>query len=80
MISICKDTINNSCHFQPYIDYYNYKKMLQMLVIYKMGYFRYREILKTQNDTFFLTPMRALSWRTAFTVGDEKLSGFESTF
>lgn len=44
-----------------------------------MGDFRYREILKTHSDTF-LTPMRAVSWKTAFRVGDEKLSGFEFTF
>jgi len=37
------------------------------------GNSRYREILKSHNDTFFLTPMWAVNWKTAFRVGDEML-------
>jgi hypothetical protein len=43
------------------------------------GNSRYREILKRHRDTFFLTPMWAVNWKTAFRVGDEMLSGFEFT-
>lgn len=43
------------------------------------GNSRYREILKSHSDTFFLTPMWAVNWRTAFRVGDEMLLGFEFT-
>jgi hypothetical protein len=39
----------------------------------------YREILKSHNDTFFLTPMWAVNWKTAFRVGDELFLGFEFT-
>jgi hypothetical protein len=41
------------------------------------GNSRYREILKSHSDTFFLTPMWAVNWRTAFRFGDEMLPGFE---
>lgn len=43
------------------------------------GNSRYREILKSHSDTFFLTPMWAVNWKTAFRVGDELLLGFEFT-
>jgi hypothetical protein len=43
------------------------------------GNSRYREILKSHSDAFFLTPMWAVHWRTAFRVGDEMLLGFEFT-
>jgi hypothetical protein len=43
------------------------------------GNSRYREILKSHSDTFFLTPMWAINWKTAFRVGDELLLGFEFT-
>lgn len=43
------------------------------------GNSRYREILKSHSDTFFLTPMWAVNWKTAFRVGDELFSGFEFT-
>jgi hypothetical protein len=43
------------------------------------GNSRYRKILKSHSDTFFLTPMWAVNWKTAFRVGDESLSGFEFT-
>jgi hypothetical protein len=39
----------------------------------------YREILKSHRDTFFLTPMWAVNWRTAFSFGDEMRLGFEFT-
>jgi hypothetical protein len=41
------------------------------------GNSRYREILKSHSDTFFLNPMWAVNWKTAFRVGNESLSGFE---
>lgn len=43
------------------------------------GNSRYREILKSHSNTFFLTPMWAVNWRTAFRVGDEMFPGFEFT-
>ena len=43
------------------------------------GNSRYREILINHSDTFFLTPMWAVNWKTAFRVGDELLLGFEFT-
>lgn len=43
------------------------------------GNSRYREILKGHSDTFFLTPMWAVNWKTAFRVSDESLMGFEFT-
>ncbi|MDR7666312.1 DUF1638 domain-containing protein [Methanosarcina sp. Z-7115] len=43
------------------------------------GNSRYREILKSYSDTFFLTPMWAVNWKAAFRVGDELLMGFEFT-
>lgn len=41
------------------------------------GNSHYREILKSHSDTFFLTPMWAVNWKTAFRVGDKLLLGFE---
>ncbi len=41
------------------------------------GNSHYREILKSHSDTFFLTPMWAVNWKTAFKVGDESLMDFE---
>lgn len=43
------------------------------------GNSRYRKILRSHSDTFFLTPMWAVNWKTAFRVGDELLMGFEFT-
>jgi hypothetical protein len=43
------------------------------------GNSRYRKILQSHSDTFFLTPMWAVNWKTAFRVGDELLLGFEFT-
>lgn len=43
------------------------------------GNSRYREILKSNSDTFFLTPMWAVNWKTSFRVGEERLLGFEFT-
>lgn len=37
------------------------------------GNSRYREILKSHSDTFFLTPMWAGNWKTAFRIGDKLL-------
>lgn len=41
------------------------------------GNSRYREILKSHTDTFFLTPMWAANWKSAFRVDDKY--GFEFT-
>jgi len=41
------------------------------------GNSHYREILKSHSDTFFLTPMWAVNWKTAFRIGDKLLLGFE---
>lgn len=43
------------------------------------GNSRYWEILKSHSDAFFLTPMWAVNWKTAFRVIDESPSGFEFT-
>lgn len=37
---------------------------------------RYREVLKNHSDTFFLTPMWAANWKTAFRFGDDMLPDF----
>lgn len=39
----------------------------------------YREKLKKHRDTFFFTPMWAANWKTAFSVGEELIKGFEFT-
>lgn len=41
------------------------------------GNSRYREILKSHSDAFFLTPMWAVNWKSAFRVDDKY--GFEFT-
>ncbi len=41
------------------------------------GNSRYREILKSHRDTFFLTPMWAVNWKSAFRMDNE--NGFEFT-
>jgi hypothetical protein len=43
------------------------------------GNFRYQEVLNKHSDTFFLTPMWAVNWKTAFRVDDNNLLGFEFT-
>ncbi|AKB29804.1 hypothetical protein MSSIT_3085 [Methanosarcina siciliae T4/M] len=43
------------------------------------GNSRYREILKSHSDTFFLTPMWAGNWKKAFRLGDESIPDFEFT-
>lgn len=43
------------------------------------GNSNYREILKNHSDTFFLTPMWAVNWKTVFRVGDKPPLGFEFT-
>lgn len=43
------------------------------------GSSRYREILKSHSDTFFLTPMWAVNWKNAFGVDDKLHPGFEFT-
>ena len=43
------------------------------------GSSRYREILKSHSDTFFLTPMWAVNWKNAFGADGESLRGFEFT-
>lgn len=43
------------------------------------GNSRYREILKSHRDTFFLTPMWAANWKYAFGMDGESLRGFEFT-
>jgi hypothetical protein len=43
------------------------------------GNSRYRKILRSHSDTFFLTPMWAVNWKTVFRVGDKPPLGFEFT-
>lgn len=43
------------------------------------GNSRYREVLKSHSDTFFLTPMWAGNWKKAFGLEDESTPGFEFT-
>ncbi|WP_440947312.1 DUF1638 domain-containing protein [Methanosarcina sp. T3] len=43
------------------------------------GNSRYREILKSNSDTFFLTPMWAGNWKTAFRADEKFFPGFEFT-
>ena len=43
------------------------------------GNSRYREILKSHSDTFFVTPMWAVNWKNAFRLDDKLLPGFEFT-
>lgn len=43
------------------------------------GNSRYREILKSHSDTFFLTPMWAVNWKSAFGTFEGMIGGFEFT-
>jgi hypothetical protein len=43
------------------------------------GNSRYREILKSHRDAFFLTPMWAVNWKNAFKLDEEFTYGFEFT-
>lgn len=43
------------------------------------GNSQYRETLKRHSDAFFLTPMWAVNWKSAFRVDDRTLPGFEFT-
>lgn len=43
------------------------------------GNSRYREILKNHSDTFFLTPMWAVNWKSAFGTCEGMMGGFEFT-
>lgn len=43
------------------------------------GNSRYREILRSYSDAFFLTPMWAVNWKNAFKIDDGFKGGFEFT-